>query len=57
VYAVYVYVWMDQGRFGEWMKHSSGFGLKMMQSLGYTRGDGLGKSGQGISEPVAAAKV
>ncbi|KAK2707906.1 hypothetical protein QYM36_015554 [Artemia franciscana] len=39
---------------GEWEKHTKGFGSKMMTRLGYVMGSGLGKSGEGRTEPVEA---
>merc|ERR1712013_266865 len=42
-------------QFGAWEKHSSGFGSKMLEKMGYT-GKGLGKSGDGIIEPITAHK-
>ncbi|KAF1765251.1 hypothetical protein GCK72_005203 [Caenorhabditis remanei] len=43
-------------QFGGWMKHGkSDVIMKMMQSMGYKAGEGLGAKGQGIVEPVTAA--
>ncbi|CAB3405543.1 unnamed protein product [Caenorhabditis bovis] len=46
----------DPAKFGDWLKHGKGsVVMKMMQSMGYKAGEGLGSSGQGIIEPVQAA--
>lgn len=46
----------DMNQFGGWMKHGkSDVIMKMMQSMGYKQGEGLGAQGQGIVEPVQAA--
>ncbi|XP_065564927.1 uncharacterized protein LOC136030151 isoform X2 [Artemia franciscana] len=37
---------------GEWETHTKGFGSKMMAKLGYVMGSGLGKNGEGRTEPV-----
>lgn len=39
--------------FGDWQQHTKGFGLKMLEKFGFKPGEGLGRDGQGISEPVA----
>ncbi|EGT36093.1 CBN-STIP-1 protein [Caenorhabditis brenneri] len=45
-----------ENQFGGWMKHGkSDVIMKMMQSMGYKAGEGLGAKGQGIVEPVTAA--
>ena len=35
-----------------WEKHSSGFGSKMLNKMGYKEGKGLGKAENGIKEPI-----
>lgn len=47
-------VFQIDDKFGEWEKFTTGFGSKMMEKLGYKKGEGLGKRGQGIFEPVSA---
>ncbi|PIC46316.1 hypothetical protein B9Z55_006048 [Caenorhabditis nigoni] len=45
----------DTDKFGGWMKHGkSDVIMKMMQSMGYKQGSGLGAKEQGIVEPVTA---
>lgn len=39
--------------FGEWEKHTKGFGMKILEKFGFKRGEGLGRDGTGITEPVA----
>lgn len=40
--------------YGAFEMHTTGFGSKMMAKMGYQEGKGLGKDGQGISEPIEA---
>ncbi|XP_050394866.1 tuftelin-interacting protein 11 [Patella vulgata] len=42
--------------FGGWEKHTRGMGQKLLQKMGYVAGQGLGKTGQGITTPVEAVK-
>jgi len=42
--------------FGRWEQHTTGFGLKMLQKMGYQDGQGLGKSRQGRHEPIRAVR-
>eukprot|EP01006_Ploeotia_vitrea_P009754 TRINITY_DN24258_c0_g1_i1.p1 TRINITY_DN24258_c0_g1~~TRINITY_DN24258_c0_g1_i1.p1 ORF type:complete len:437 (+),score=82.89 TRINITY_DN24258_c0_g1_i1:36-1313(+) len=43
--------------FGSWQAHTNGFGMKMLQAMGYTKGQGLGRRGEGIAYPVTAYDV
>jgi hypothetical protein len=40
----------------QWEKHTKGFGLRMLQKMGYAKGDGLGKNGDGIAKPIEVSK-
>ncbi|CAK9135280.1 unnamed protein product [Ilex paraguariensis] len=39
-------------KYGAFEMHTTGFGSKMMAKMGFIEGGGLGKDGQGISEPI-----
>ncbi|CAG0883198.1 unnamed protein product [Darwinula stevensoni] len=39
---------------GEWEKHTKGIGSKLMAKMGYVLGQGLGRRGEGRTEPVEA---
>ncbi|KAF1742967.1 hypothetical protein MXB_146, partial [Myxobolus squamalis] len=45
----------SEEEFGSWEKHTMGFGSKILQKMGFKQGQGLGKHGLGITEPVKAA--
>merc|ERR1711977_769557 len=47
----------DNKKFGEWSKHTTGFGLKSMLAMGYKPGVGLGKDKEGRLEPVPVKKL
>lgn len=38
--------------YGSFELHTTGFGSKMMAKMGYIEGRGLGKDGQGMSQPI-----
>ncbi|XP_071943002.1 tuftelin-interacting protein 11-like isoform X2 [Antedon mediterranea] len=41
---------------GDWQRHTTGIGEKLMKDMGYVPGKGLGKDNQGIVRPVEAKK-
>uniref|UniRef100_A0A6G3ME41 Tuftelin-interacting protein 11 (Trinotate prediction) n=1 Tax=Henneguya salminicola TaxID=69463 RepID=A0A6G3ME41_HENSL len=45
---------ISEDHFGSWEKHTTGFGSKMLEKMGYAQGQGLGKRGSGIIEPIQA---
>lgn len=40
--------------FAAFQRHSTGFGAKMLEKMGWQKGKGLGSAGQGVAEPVVA---
>ncbi|KAL8488496.1 hypothetical protein ACS0TY_024685 [Phlomoides rotata] len=38
--------------YGAFEMHTTGFGSKMMAKMGYVEGEGLGKDGRGIAQPI-----
>ena len=41
--------------FGDFERHTSGFGGRMLARMGFTPGEGLGKAKTGLAEPVEAS--
>ncbi|KAI5082166.1 hypothetical protein GOP47_0001909 [Adiantum capillus-veneris] len=41
---------------GQFEAHTKGFGSRMLAKMGYVDGNGLGKDGQGIAQPLQAIK-
>uniref|UniRef100_A0A6B2FVL1 Tuftelin-interacting protein 11 (Trinotate prediction) n=1 Tax=Myxobolus squamalis TaxID=59785 RepID=A0A6B2FVL1_MYXSQ len=44
----------SEEEFGSWERHTMGFGSKILEKMGFKQGQGLGKHGLGITEPVKA---
>ena len=44
----------SESSFGDFERHTSGFGGRVLARAGFVPGEGLGKDGQGIAEPVQA---
>jgi len=42
--------------YGDELKNSSGFGAKLMSQMGWSKGDGLGKAGQGRKTIITVTK-
>lgn len=44
---------MDR-EFGQWEQHTKGIGMRLMEKMGYKKGLGVGKGGDGLVNPVQA---
>jgi tuftelin-interacting protein 11 len=40
--------------FGDWEKHTKGVGMKLLERMGYRKGMGIGRDGEGLVNPVQA---
>lgn len=38
--------------FGEWEKYTKGVGMKLLEKMGYQKGMGIGRGGEGLVNPV-----
>ena len=47
-----VYMQSGSKAIGSWEAHTTGFGSKMLQKMGWTPGEGLGADKSGVAEPV-----
>ncbi|XP_030544488.2 uncharacterized protein LOC115750983 [Rhodamnia argentea] len=47
---------VTSGSFGAFEVHTRGFGSKMMAKMGFIEGQGLGKGGAGMAEPIEVIK-
>ena len=42
----------SSSKYGAFEVHTTGFGSKMMEKMGFIQGGGLGKDGQGMAQPI-----